>query len=222
MATINVLIADDHAIVRDGIRQLFKKEDDLNVVGEAVDGRQALEKVKDLAPDVLLLDIAMPNLNGLEVIGLVREAAPDTEIVILSMHAKESYVQQVLKSGALGYVLKASPSSDILDAIRAVHRKEYFLSSQIKANVIDSYLKTKTSEPTVRGYDLLSDREQQVFRLVVQGSSTKEIADLLCVSPKTIEKHRSSISSKLGIHGRLEMLKYAIKIGIVNPELWDG
>ncbi len=204
MATINVLIADDHAIVRDGIRQLFKKEDDLNVVGEAVDGREALEKVKDLAPDVLLLDIAMPQLNGLEVIGLVREAAPETQIVILSMHAKESYVQQVLKSGALGYVLKASPSSDILDAIRAAHRKEYFLSSQIKANVIDVYLKSKTSEPTVRGYDLLSDREQQVFRLVVQGSTTKEIADILCVSPKTIEKHRSSISSKLGIHGRLE------------------
>ncbi len=222
MAAINVLIADDHSIVRDGIRQLFEKEEDLNVVGEAVDGRQALEKVKDLLPDVLLLDIAMPQLNGLEVIGLVRESAPDTQIVVLSMHAKESYVQQVLKSGALGYVLKASPSSDILDAIRAVHRKEYFLSSQIKANVIDSYLKTKTSEPTVRGYDLLSDREQQVFRLVVQGSSTKEIADILCVSPKTIEKHRSSISNKLGIHGRLEMLKYAIKIGIVNPELWEG
>ncbi len=222
MDKIKVLIADDHAIVRDGIQQLLKKEANIEVVGEAIDGMQALEKVKDLSPHVVLLDIAMPNLNGLEAIGLIKESAPESQIVILSMHANESYVHQVLKSGALGYVLKASPSTDIVDAIRAAHKKEYFLSSKIKANVIDSYLKTKQAEPATRGYDLLSEREQQVFRLVVQGSSTKEIADILCVSPKTIEKHRSSISAKLGTHGRLEMLKYAIKIGIVNPELWDS
>jgi len=222
MNTIKILIADDHAIVRDGIRQLLKKESDMAVVGEATDGIQALDKVKDLKPHVVLLDIAMPNLNGLEVIGLLKESAPESQVVILSMHANESYVHQVLKSGALGYVLKASPSTDIIDAIRAVHKKEYFLSSKIKATVIDSYLKTKMNAPAAMGYDLLSEREQQVFRLVVQGSSTKEIADILCVSPKTIEKHRSNISAKLKIHGRLEMLKYAIKIGIVNPELWES
>ena len=222
MNSIKVLIADDHAIVRDGIQQLLKKESDIEVIGEAIDGIQALEKVKDLNPHVVLLDIAMPNLNGLEVIGLLKESAPESQIVILSMHANESYVHQVLKSGALGYVLKASPSTDIVDAIRAAHKKEYFLSSKIKANVIDSYLKTKKNEPTARGYDLLSEREQQVFRLVVHGSSTKKIADILCVSPKTIEKHRSSISAKLGTTGKLEMLKYAIKIGIVNPELWES
>ena len=222
MNKIKVLIADDHAIVRDGIQQLLKKESDIQVVGEAVDGIQALEKVKELHPDVVLLDIAMPNLNGLEVIGLLKDSASECQIVILSMHANESYVHQVLKSGALGYILKASPSTDIVKAIRMVHKQEYFLSSKIKANVIDSYLNTRKTKPAVRGYDLLSEREQQVFRLVVQGSATKEIADLLCVSPKTIEKHRSSIANKLGIHGRLEMLKYAIKIGIVNPELWDS
>ncbi len=222
MNRIKVLIADDHAIVRDGIQQLLKPLDDMEIVGEAIDGFQALEKAKDLNPDVILLDIAMPNLNGLEAIGLIKEALRESQIVILSMHANESYVQQVLKSGALGYVLKASSSTDIVDAIRAANNNEYYLSSKIRANVIDSYLKTKKNKPTARGYDLLSEREQQVFRLVVQGSSTKEIADLLCVSPKTIEKHRSSISSKLCVHGRLEMLKYAIKIGIVNPELWDS
>ncbi len=222
MKRIKVLIADDHAIVRDGIQQLLKPLDDFQIIGEATDGLEAFEKAKELNPDVILLDIAMPNLNGLEAIGLIKEALPECQIVVLSMHANESYVQQVLKSGAMGYVLKASPSTDIVDAIRAASKNEYYLSSKIRANVIESYLKTKKNKPTARGYDLLSEREQQVFRLVVQGTSTKEIAELLCVSPKTIEKHRSSISSKLGVHGRLEMLKYAIKIGIVNPELWDS
>ena len=221
MNKIRVLIADDHAIVREGLRQLLNGQTDMVVAGEAEDGRQALEKVKSLHPDVILLDIAMPHLSGLEVISLIREAAPETQVVVLSMHSKETYVQQVLSSGALGYVLKASPSTDILEAIRMAHRDEYFLSSRLKAEVIGKYLKTKRSTPALRGYDLLTEREQQVFRLVAQGHSTSQIADILCVSPKTVEKHRTSLMNKLGVHDRLELLKYAIKIGIVDPELWE-
>jgi two-component system response regulator NreC len=221
MNKIRVLIADDHAIVREGLRQLLNGQMDMEVAGEAEDGRQALEKVKSLHPDVILLDIAMPHLSGLEVISLIREAAPETQVVVLSMHSKETYVQQVLSSGALGYVLKASPSTDILEAIRMAHRDEYFLSSRLKAEVIGKYLKTKRSTPALRGYDLLTEREQQVFRLVAQGHSTSQIADILCVSPKTVEKHRTSLMNKLGVHDRLELLKYAIKIGIVDPELWE-
>ena len=221
MNKIRVLIADDHAIVREGLRQLLNGQRDMEVAGEAEDGRQALEKVKSLHPDVILLDIAMPHLSGLEVISLIREAAPETQVVVLSMHSKETYVQQVLSSGALGYVLKASPSTDILEAIRMAHRNEYFLSSRLKAEVIGKYLKTKRSAPALRGYDLLTEREQQVFRLVAQGHSTSQIADILCVSPKTVEKHRTSLMNKLGVHDRLELLKYAIKIGIVDPELWE-
>jgi len=221
MNKIKVLIADDHAIVREGLRQLLNGQTDMVVAGEAEDGRQALEKVKSFHPDVILLDIAMPHLNGLEVISLIKEAAPETQVVVLSMHSKETYVQQVLSSGALGYVLKASPSTDILEAIRMAHRDEYFLSSRLKAEVIGKYLKTKRSAPALRGYDLLTEREQQVFRLVAQGHSTSQIADILCVSPKTVEKHRTSLMNKLGVHDRLELLKYAIKIGIVDPELWE-
>ena len=221
MNKIRVLIADDHAIVREGLRQLLNGQTDMEVAGEAEDGRQALEKVKSFHPDVILLDIAMPHLNGLEVISLIKEAAPETQVVVLSMHSKETYVQQVLSSGALGYVLKASPSTDILEAIRMAHRNEYFLSSRLKAEVIGKYLKTKRSAPALRGYDLLTEREQQVFRLVAQGHSTSRIADILCVSPKTVEKHRTSLMNKLGVHDRLELLKYAIKIGIVDPELWE-
>ena len=221
MNKIRVLIADDHAIVRDGLRQLLNGQQDMEAVGEAGDGREALEKAKSLHPDVVLLDVAMPRLSGLEVISLIRESAPDSQIVVLSMHAKETYVQQALAAGALGYVLKASPSEDILEAIRAARRGEYFLSSRLRAEVIGKYLKTRKSTPSLRGYDLLSEREQQVFRLVAQGHSTDQIADILCVSPKTVEKHRTSLMNKLGVHDRLELLKYAIKIGIVDPELWE-
>ncbi|MBU0970485.1 MAG: response regulator transcription factor, partial [Proteobacteria bacterium] len=184
-------------------------------------GVDAVEKTRQLLPDVVLLDIAMPNLSGLEAVRLLREAVPEIPIVILSMHAKENYVRQALSSGVLGYVLKDSPSIDILSAIRAARRNEYFLSSKIKAGVIDAYLENKNSQPTVRGYDLLSEREQQVFRLVVEGKSAKDIASLLYVSAKTVEKHRANVMKKLGVHGRLELLKYAIKIGIVDPVLWE-
>ena len=221
MKKIRVLIADDHAIVRDGLQQLLKNRQDMEVAGEAEDGHQALERAKALRPDVVLLDIAMPRLSGIEVIGLIRSAVPDSQVVVLSMHAKETYVQQALAAGALGYVLKASPSQDILDAIKAAQRGEYFLSSRLQAEVIGKYLKAQQSVPSVRSYDLLSEREQQVFRLVAQGRSTNQIADILCVSPKTVEKHRTSLMSKLNVHDRLDLLKYAIKIGIVDPDLWE-
>lgn len=221
MNVIKVLIADDHFIVREGLRQFINRQQDMEVVADAVDGLQALEKSKELHPDVVLLDLAMPGMNGLEVIGLIKNDLPDTQIVVLSMHATERYVHQALQSGAKGYILKASPSSDILEAIRKIFHGEYFLSSKIRAEVIEKYSRTASPEPTPRGYDLLTEREQHVFRMVVEGHSTKGIAELLHIAPKTVEKQRSSISRKLGIHGRLEMLKYAIKIGIVNPDLWE-
>ena len=221
MNKIKILITDDHAIVRDGVRQLLSGQIDMEVVGEAEDGKQCLEKVKALHPDVTLLDIAMPQLTGLEVISLIKESVPQNQIVVLSMHSKETYIQQILAAGALGYVLKASPSSEILEAIRAAHRGEYFLSSKLRTEVIFAYAKSQKSRPALSGYDLLSEREQQVFRLVAQGHSTGKIGEILCVSPKTVEKHRTSIMSKLDVHDRLGLMKYAIKIGIVDPDLWE-
>lgn len=218
---MRILVADDHAIVREGLRQLLNSQRDMEVVGEAEDGLEALEKAKSLRPDVTVLDIAMPRLSGLEAVRLIKEAVPNIQIVVLSMHKKEAYVHQVLHAGALGYVLKASPSSDVLEAIRAVDRGEYFLSSKIRAEVIGTYLKSRREKPAVRGYDLLSEREQQVFRLIVEGNSTNQIADVLCVSPKTVEKHRANVMKKLAIHDVVAMVKYAIKIGIIDPELWE-
>ena len=221
MKKIKILIADDHFVVREGICQIIDDQPDMEVTGVACDGVEALDKTRELTPDIVLIDIAMPKLSGLEAASMIKDAVPKTQIVILSMHAKENYVRQALSSGVMGYVLKDSPSTDILDAVRAANRGEYFLSSKIKAGVIDSYLENKKTKPVVRGYDLLSEREQQVFRLVVEGKSAKDIAELLFVSPKTIEKHRSNVMNKLGVHGRLELLKYAIKIGIVDPALWE-
>jgi two-component system response regulator NreC len=217
---MNILIADDHAVVREGLRQLFAAHPDMEVVGEAKDGQEALEKARLLRPDVTLLDIGMPRLSGLDAVRLIKEAVPETQIVVLSMYEKEAFVHQVFASGALAYVLKAASSSDVIEAVRAAHRGEYFLSSKIRAEVIGSYLESRKEEPSVRGYDLLSDREQQVFRLMVEGNSTTQIADILCVSPKTVEKHRANVMKKLGVRDLVAMVKYAVKIGIIDPDLW--
>lgn len=218
---MRILLADDHAIVREGLKQLIEQQADMEVVGEAADGKEAVDKAKSLRPDVTVLDIAMPRLSGLDAVRLIKESVPETQIVVLSMHKKEAYVHQVFASGALGYVLKASPSSDVLEAIRAANHGEYFLSSKIRAEVIGTYLNSRKEKPAVRGYDLLTDREQQVFRLVVEGNSTNEIADILCVSPKTVEKHRANVTRKLDIHDLVGLVKFAIKIGIIDPELWE-
>jgi DNA-binding NarL/FixJ family response regulator len=221
MGKIRVLIADDHAVVREGLHNLLEEQSDMTVVGEAGDGLQVVRKVKTIKPDVALVDIQMPNLNGLESISLIKDAVPETEVVILSMHRKDAYVHQALASGARGYVLKASPTSDVLEAIRAVHRGEYFLSSKVNSKIIGAFLKSRDEKPPLSGYDLLSDREQQVFRLLVEGKSSAEIADILCISPKTVEKHRANTMKKLDIHNMVSMVKYAIKIGIIGPELWE-
>ncbi|OQY60588.1 MAG: hypothetical protein B6245_00790 [Desulfobacteraceae bacterium 4572_88] len=218
---IKVMIADDHAVVREGLRKLLDEQPDMEVVGEAVDGMQAVKKVKSLHPDVALLDIAMPELNGLEATALIKEASPETQVVLLSMHIKDAYVHQALTSGAMGYVLKASPTSDVLESIRAAKRKEHFLSPKINSKLISTFLKNRETKPAISGYNLLSEREQQVFRLLVEGKSNSDIADILCISSKTVDKHRANTMKKLDIHNMVSMVKYAIKIGIIGPELWD-
>ncbi len=216
-----MLIADDHAIVRNGLRKLLEEQADMDVIGEATDGLQTVKKVKSLRPDVALIDIAMPRLSGLEATSLIKESLPKVQVVMLSMHEKDAYVDRALAAGALGYVLKASPTSDVLEAIRSVHEGKYFLSSKINDQIIYTYLKNQKRKPDITGYNLLSEREQQVFRLLVEGRETSETADILCISLKTVKKHRANIMKKLNIHNMVELVKYAVKIGLVGPELWE-
>lgn len=220
MAVIKILVADDHAVVREGLRLLLGTQADMEVVGEACDGVEALEKARQLKPDVALLDVAMPRMTGLEAASLIREVLPKTQVVILSMFEKEAYARKVLAAGARGYVLKGSSSDELLKAIRAVHGGEYFLSRRIQATVIDGYLCGDRNLEATSNFDLLSDREKQVFLLLVEGNSTAQMSEILCISPKTVEKHRSAVSRKLGISNPVDLVKFAIRIGVVDPDAW--
>lgn len=216
MSKIRILIADNHAVVREGLRALINREPDMEVVGEAGDGQETLKQAKILRPDIVLLDIGMPRLSGLDVIERVKAAVETANIVILSMYKNEPYIHQALASGALGYVLKHSSSREVIMAIREASQGRYFLTPQINATIIRGYFEKEQTKPVFGKYDLLSDREQQVFRLIVEGNSTTEIAALLGVSPKTVEKHRSNLMVKLDITNVVSLVKYAISIGIID------
>jgi len=223
MKPIQVLIADDHTMVRQGVRQLIELQTDMELVGEAADGIEALSQVRALNPDLLLLDINMPKMSGFEIIGLALDAAPDLAIVILSMYETEGYAHKVFQAGAKGYVLKAAPSQHLLAAIRRVFEGEYYLSPKMRSTVMTSYLGgCRQEEPALGGYEELSERERQVFQLLVQGNSTSDIASLLFISAKTVEKHRANIIKKIGISQPVQMVKYAIRIGVLDPETWCG
>jgi two-component system response regulator NreC len=217
MNKIRVLIADDHAIVREGVKQALSTGPDIQVVGEAQDGDEALQMARTLRPDVVMLDISMPGLSGLDLVPLIKRALPKTEIIILSIHQKKPFVQHALSSGARGYVLKTAPIGDVVKAVHAAMRGEYYLSAKIEADVIGAFAGPhEQNEPS--GYDALSEREQQVFRMVVSGKSNKQIGEILCLSSRTVEKHRATIIHKLNLRDTVDLVRYAVKIGILDIE----
>lgn len=223
MNPIRVMIADDHVLVREGLRQLLNTQSDIVVVGEAGDGVEALELARQLQPEVLLLDIAMPRMNGLEAVRLIHGASPDTRIVVLSMYEKESYAHQMLNAGVYGYILKCEPSSDMLAAIRAAHVRRFFFSDRVHREVIKGYVEGRPHEsPASNGFATLSDRERQIFFLIIEGNSSAQIGEVLCLSLKTVEKHRAAIARKLSVSTPLEMIKYAIRTDLVDAEFWKN
>jgi len=214
VSKIRVMVVDDHPIVRKGLEVLLAGQDDMAVVGEAASGREALEKSRLLQPDVVLLDIALPDCSGLEVIGRLRRAQPASSVVIFSAHDKEFYVGEALRAGALGYVLKSAVPGSVEEAVRAAYRGEYFLCRKIRNGVIKAFLQGGEEGTPKNLYAQLSGREKEVFRLLVGGRSVGQIAEALYLSPKTVEKHRANIRRKLGCRNLVEMVKFAISLGI--------
>ena len=221
MDKVRVLIADDHTIVREGVRALLALYPDIEVLGEAADGKEAIDRTVELNPEVVLMDIAMPGLGGLEATLEIRKLCPQVKILVLTQHENKEYVQRFLKAGASGYVLKKAAGTELVSAIRMVRQGGIYLQGPIASSVVGESMGMGQVEDGEGGYDSLSDREKQVLKLLAEGQSNKEIADLLCLSIKTVMAHRANIMEKLGIHNRVELVKYAIRRGLiqVQPEV---
>ncbi len=215
MNRIRVLLADDHTILREGIRSLLEDEPDMQVIGEAEDGMQAVKLTGQLEPDVVIMDIAMPLLNGLEATRQIRRNYPNVKVLILTMHENEEYIRQVLASGAMGYILKDAAARELLDAIRAVQRGEAILSPAVTRLVIEDYLRWGELQPQ-NDASILSPREREVLQLIAEGYTNKQIAEILSISIKTVQAHRANIMSKLDLHDRGELIKYAIQKKIIE------
>jgi DNA-binding NarL/FixJ family response regulator len=217
--TIRIMLADDHTIVRQGLTRLLEEQPDLKVVGEATNGKIAVEQALELRPDIVILDIAMPRMNGIEAAKRIRKRLPETKILILSMYAHEHYIHELLETGVSGYLLKDSSGRDIIKAIRAAMKDETFLSPSISKKLVDTYLYPRKSSPMAERYKGLSNREREVFQLIAEGHTTRQIADMLCVSISTIKSHRANIMEKLDVANPVKLVHFAIQIGLVDPEL---
>lgn len=217
---IKILVVDDHTIVRQGLSRLLEDNLNFRIVGEAVNGRIAIEKAMTLKPDVIIMDIAMPSLNGIEAAKRIRKNLPKTKILILSMYSQENYIHELLEAGISGYLLKdSSCGRDIIHAIEAAMRDETYLSPSISKLLVDRYLFFRKSSPKEERFNQLSNREREVLQLIAEGHSTKKIADQLCVSVSTVKTHRMKIMEKLEIDTTTQLIHFAIQLGLIEPEI---
>ena len=216
MRKIRVLLADDHQLMRSGIRLMLEREADLSVVGEASDGREAVALAKSLRPDVVVMDIGMANLNGIEAAQQMTGDRPEIAVVMLSMHSDESYVLRALKAGARGYLLKDSAEADLIKAVHAVAGGKSFFSPAVSKVLLDDYERKLRRSGTEDAYDLLTPREREVLQLIAEGKSNKDIANLLNLSVYTVESHRANLMEKLNVRGLPELILYAVRKGIIS------
>jgi two-component system, NarL family, response regulator NreC len=213
---IRILLADDHNVMRKGLRLLLENESDFTVVGEAADGRQAVAKAEETKPDVAVLDIAMPNLSGIEAAQRIISASPNTAVVILSMHSDESYVLRALKAGAKGYLLKDSAEGDLIAAIRAVCQGKTFFSPEISKMLVEDYIREIRTRGVDDSYELLTSREREILQLSAEGKTNKEIAASLNLSPYTVETHRRNLLEKLDLHSAADLILYAVRKRVIS------
>lgn len=216
MQKIRVLVVDDHTIVRDGICALLGLAGDMEVIGEAANGREALEMVRKLMPDVVLMDVAMPVMGGLEATRRIRKEFPKVKVLALTQYDDKEYVFPVLEAGACGFISKTAASSELASGIRSVHRGDSFLSPSVAKFLVQDYQQVAGARASQDSYDQLTDREKEILKLLAEGHTTQQIADLLVVSPKTVEGHKTNLMAKLDIHNRTELVKYALRKGIIT------
>lgn len=218
MAKIRVLLADDHSIIRAGVRMLLETQPDMEVAGEAEGGVDAVRLARELAPDVVVMDLSMPDMDGFEATRRIKAASPGMAVLALTMHDSEEYFFEVLKAGAAGYVPKKAAPTDLVAAIRAVHSGGVFLFPTVAKSLVSDYLKRVEAGGERATYDGITDREREVLKLIAEGHTNQVIADKLVISSKTVERHRANIMDKLNLHSRTELVKYAIRKGLIDVD----
>jgi DNA-binding NarL/FixJ family response regulator len=219
-----VIIVDDHPLFREGLKSIISRNSELEIVGETGEGREALRLAENFKPDMVVMDISLPDSNGIELTKDIRKLSPATRVLIVSVHSKIDYITAAFQAGATGYVVKDAPSVKILQALELVSQGEYFLDSSVSFQVVQklSEFPEKKAKSTDDSYSSLTTREQEIFRLLAEGVKIKDIADQLYISPKTVENHKTNIMSKLNLHSTLDLVRYAVKLGIIDVEHWKG
>jgi two-component system response regulator NreC len=216
MAKLRIFLADDHKLVRQGLRKILEERQDWEIVGEASDGREAVKQIEALEPDVAVLDIGMPLLNGIDATRQIVKQAAKTRVLILSMHLSEAYVISAVQAGATGYLLKDSADVDLIDGIAAIATGKSFFSPSVAKVMLDDYVRHLAAKGVTDRYELLSDREREIFQLIAEGRSNKQIAEILSLSPTTVETHRAHILHKLDVHSTAELVLYAVRKGVIS------
>ncbi len=217
VARIRTLVVDDHTLVRQGIVGLLESQADIEVVGQAGSAEEALQASRDLAPDVVLMDLAMPGTSGLDATSEIKRQLPSVQVVILTIHDREDYLFQALRAGASGYVLKGADIQDLLAAVRSAHRGDVYLFPTVTRTLVADYIRRARAGEDRTSWDGLSDREREILGLIAQGMTTPEIAASLFLSPHTVQSHRDHIMAKLGLHSKAALIRYAIDRGLVEP-----
>ncbi len=215
MAKIRVVVADDHAIIRDGVGALLALTGDIELVGEAATGAEAIQRVKDLQPNIVLMDVSMPVMDGLEAAKRIRRECPRTKVLVLTQYEDRDWVFRMIDAGASGFISKVAASSELASAIRSVYQGDSYLSPSVAKFLVEDY-QNKAVETASSSYEQLTERERQVLKLVAEGHSTKKIADMMFISPKTVEGHKTKLMAKLGVHDRVELVKYALRRRIIT------
>jgi DNA-binding NarL/FixJ family response regulator len=216
MAKLRILLGDDHTLLRSGLRKILQEQSDWEVVAEAGDGRDAVRRAAELRPDVAIFDIGMPLLNGIEATRQILRRLPDMRILILSMHADEAYIIQALKAGAKGYLLKDSVETELILGVIAISKGKSYFSPAVSKVMLDDYVRHLADKGIEDRFDALSEREREIFQLVAEGHSNKEIANILTVSPATVETHRAHVLQKLDLHSTAELVLYAVRRGVIS------